>query len=64
MSVPRPAMLVAIVTAPGTPACATMLRFLLVVAGVEDLMRDRIVAGLGLRAELDEVDAHVGRGIP
>ena len=36
MSVPRPAMLVAMVTAPGTPAWATMIGLLLVVAGVED----------------------------
>jgi len=36
MSVPRPAMLVAIVTAPGRPACATMYAFLLVIAGVQD----------------------------
>ena len=36
MSVPRPAMLVAMVIAPGTPACDDDVGFLLVVARVED----------------------------
>ena len=40
MSVPRPAMLVAIVTAPVRPAWATIARFLLVELGVEDLVLD------------------------
>ena len=40
MSVPRPAMLVAIVTAPWRPASATMCGFFLVELGVEDLVRD------------------------
>jgi hypothetical protein len=37
MSVPRPAMLVAMVMAPGTPASATMIGLLLVEAGVQHL---------------------------
>ncbi len=37
MSVPRPAMLVAMVTAPGTPAWLNDIGFLLVVAGVQNL---------------------------
>ena len=40
MSVPRPAMLVAMVTAPGRPAWAMMKRFLLVVARVQHLVLD------------------------
>jgi hypothetical protein len=40
MSVPRPAMLVAMVTAPGTPASATMCGFLLVIAGVQHIVRN------------------------
>ena len=40
MSVPRPAMLVAMVTAPGPPACGDDIGLLLVVAGVQHLVRD------------------------
>ena len=39
MSVPRPAMLVATVTAPARPACATIVRLALVLLGVEHLVR-------------------------
>ena len=40
MSVPRPAMLVAMVTAPRWPGAGDDLRFLLVEFGVEDGMDD------------------------
>ena len=51
MSVPRPAMLVAMVTAPGTPASATIIGFLLVVAGVQHAVRDAL-AGLAVDLEV------------
>ena len=62
MSVPRPAMLVAIVTVPGTPAWAMIVRLLLVVAGVEHLVRNRIAAVL--LGEIDQVVADLGRAAP
>ncbi len=40
MSVPRPAMLVAMVTAPGRPAWATICGLLVVEAGVQHVVRD------------------------
>ena len=46
MSVPRPAMLVAIVIAPGTPACADDVGFLLVVARVEHREDLRLLGAL------------------
>ena len=46
MSVPRPAMLVATVTAPLRPAWATIAASALVVLGVEDLVRDALAAQL------------------
>ena len=47
MSVPRPAMLVAIVTAPGRPACATIVRLALVLLGVQHLVRDAVLLAAG-----------------
>ena len=44
MSVPRPAMLVAIVTVPGAPAWAMIVRFLLVEARVQHRVRDLLAA--------------------
>ncbi len=43
MSVPRPAMLVAIVTIPLRPACATISASRLVVLGVQDLVLDPVL---------------------
>ena len=52
MSVPRPAMFVAIVTAPLRPAWATIAGFLLVELGVEDLVLDA--------APLEHLAEHLG----
>ena len=44
MSVPRPAMLVEMVTAPLRPACATIVRLALVLLGVQHVVRDALLA--------------------
>jgi hypothetical protein len=63
MSVPRPAMLVAIVIAPGAPACAMMVGLLLVVARVEHLVRDLLLGehrGERLDFSIDTVPTSIG----